>query len=133
MSRLNSKLDSINELRLEPLPGGKALKAVKVARIDTTIVALGENGTIYSNAVLSHFSYPVTHGREGMLLGRVLDACIKLGVLSPKVVAEHKADAKARHDREVRKSAAETVLYYAKEAGVKLTAKQTAQLEQAAK
>lgn len=133
MSRLNSKLDSINELRLEPLPGGKALKAVKVARIDTTIVALGEDGTIYSNSVQSHFSYPATHAREGMRLGRVLDACIKLGVLSAKAVKEHKADAKARQDREERKYAASDVLSSAAKAGLKLTEKQLATLEQAAK
>lgn len=133
MSRLNSKLHSINELRLEPLPGGKALKAVKVARIDSTIVALGEDGTIYSNSVEAHFSYPVTHGREGMRLGRVLDACIKLGVLSSKAVAAHKADAKARQEKDARKFAAIAVLESATEACVKLTAKQLATLERAAK
>lgn len=133
MSRLNSKLDSINELRLEPIQGGKAIKAVKVARVDSTIVVLGEDGTIYSNSVEAHFSYPVTHGREGMRLGRVLDACIKLGVLSSTAVAAHKADAKARQDREERKFAASQVLSSAAKAGVKLTARQQAQLEQAAK
>lgn len=133
MSRLNSKLDSINELRLEPIPGGKAIKAVKVARVDSTIAVLGEDGTIYSNSVEAHFSYPVTHGREGMRLGRVLDACIKLGVLSAKAVAAHKADAKARQEREQRRCAAQAMLSNAADAGVKLTARQQAQLEQIAK
>lgn len=133
MSTLNSKLDSIKQLSLEPIPGDKALKAVKVARIDSIIVALGEDGTIYSNSVQSHLSYAVPHGCEGMRLGRVLDACIKLGVLSAKAVKEHKADAKARRDREERRYAASTVLSSVAKAGVKLTAKQIATLEQAAK
>ncbi len=133
MSRLNSKLESINQLHLEPIPGGKAIKAVKVARIDTTIVVLGQDGTIYSNSVQSRISYPVEHAREGMRLGRLLDACIKLDVLSSKAVAEHKADAKAKHDRSSRREAAKSMLSDAATAGVKLTAKQIAQLEQAIK
>ena len=99
MSRLNSKLDNINQLRLEPIPGGKAIKAVKVARVDSTIVVLAENGTIYSNAVSAGVSYPATHGRDGLRLGRMLDACIKLGVLTAKAVKAHKANAKADEER----------------------------------
>ena len=124
MSRIFSKIGDLNELRFEPLTAA-VVKVRKMTMIDQTIVALGEDGVIYTTGVRARLGY--TDGHEGRL-SRVLDGCVKLRVLSADAVRKHKEVCKARADAQHAKYLAKSIAETAAELGLNLTAAQKAKL-----
>lgn len=124
MSRILSKIGDLNELRFEPLTAA-VVKVRKMTMIDQTIVALGEDGVIYTTGVRARLCY--TDGHEGRL-SRILDGCVKLRVLSTDAVRKHKDACKARADEHNAKYLAKSIVETAEKLGLTLTATQKAKL-----
>lgn len=124
MSTIQSKFDDISKIRFEPLTAA-VVAVVKLTRVDRTVVALGANGTVYTDGVSAHCYYH--DGHEGKL-SRVLDGCVKLRLLTAKAVEQHKAATKARSDKAHNEWAAESIIDNAKDLGLNLTAAQQAKL-----
>jgi exosome complex RNA-binding protein Rrp4 len=120
MSHICSKIESIDNLWLEPLPS-KVTTVTKITKVDNIIVALGANGKIYTNGVVSHVAY--TAGHEGKL-GAVLDGCIKLKVLSANAVRQHKEEAAKRQAKRDHKWNVERFTEAAKALGIALSEEQ---------
>ena len=116
MSRLFSKIDAIENLQFEPLRA-KPVKALKAVCQNGTTVILGADGVIYLPHITSRVYYPSSNRS----LSDALDACIKMGVLTDKAVAEHRADEAARQVREENRYCAEYIVGYAQTLGVQFT------------
>lgn len=124
MSHIFSKYDKLNLLRFEPI-SAKVVAVEKMTTIDGTIVVLGKDGVIYTTGVGKGFGYSLSH--EGRL-ARVIDGCVKLGVLSAEAVAEHKAIQKAKAEQQSRKWEARRLVEAAERLGLNLTAHQKKKL-----
>jgi len=125
MSGFESKIDALKKLRFEPF-SAKVVDVVKMIQVESTIVALGANGTIYSTAVKERLWY-WCHGDTGAL-SHTLDGCIKLGVLTALAVKEHKDSVTAWNKKRTEKYQAEYVLENAEKLKIKLTAAQLKKL-----
>jgi hypothetical protein len=128
MSTICSKIESIDRLWFEPF-SAKAVKVVKACAVDTTIVAIGEDGKIYTNGVIKRIAYSC-HGDEGKI-SRVLDGCIKLGVLSASAVRQHKSDVAARAKKREMRWAADQIEDYANRLGISFTDEQLDEIAKA--
>ena len=129
MSRIRSTIEDINDLTFEPIGGGRAMSALKVARVDTTIVVLGKNNVVYTNAVRARISY----SGNGKSLLRALEGAKKLGVLSESAVRQHTAAVEAERIAYNNKWRAEQMIEAAKELNLKLTQSQVAMLKKLSK
>ena len=126
MSSISSKIESIDRLWFEPITA-KVIATKKITMVDNTIVALGEDGKIYTTGVISRVCYSM-HGNDGRI-GRVLDGCIKLKVLSSNAVRQHKENIQKLHEARDKKWNKEQLLDYANKLGVELTPEQLEQMK----
>lgn len=117
MSTICSKIESIDRLWFEPIPA-KVTTVTKITRVDNITVALGANGKIYTNGVIDRCAYTQSHDGK---LGRVLDGCIKLKVLSANAVRQHKEDSERRQAKRDRKWNVERFTEAAQALGIELT------------
>lgn len=121
MSIIISKVETLNQLRFEPITA-KVVKVVKMTRVnDRTTVVLGENGTIYTNGVQANIGYGGGHHGK---LSDVIDGCVKLGLLSAAAAKEHKDWRAGQSERNEKRCAARNIKGYAVKLGLRLTAKQ---------
>lgn len=128
MSYIRSKIDDINKLRFEPIPGGGAMKAMQVARVDNTIVVLGADGVVYTN----HVSKGLSYSGEGHRLESVLMGCIKLKLLTASAVRQHQAIIQDRREKMECEYAANDILSGAEKLKLRLTNAQKGRLEKLA-
>lgn len=89
MSRICSKVQSLNDLIFEPITA-KPVAVTKVVNVNGTIVAVDANNSnkIHTTGVVGHCAYSF-HDEDGSRIGRVLAGCIKLRVLSAGAVKKH--------------------------------------------
>lgn len=123
MSRFLSKVQSISDLKLEPFPNKRSVKVTRVAVSDGAIVALGADGTIYSNSVRKHCAY---HN----LPPRVMRSIVKLRVLSLEAVREHEHNVKVQREKEERYWRSQHVLECVAQLNLVLTGEQLRILKQ---
>ena len=124
MSYIFSKYEELNRLRFEPITA-KVVAVEKMTTIGGTIVVLGKDGVIYTTGVSKGFGYSLSY--EGRV-ARVIDGCVKLGVLSAEAVAEHKAIQKTKAEEQSRKWEARRLVEAAERLGLNLTAHQKKKL-----
>lgn len=125
MSSICSKIESIDNLWFEPF-SAKPVACKKVVSVEGTIVALGENGKIYSNGVIARVAY--MGGHDGKI-SRVLDGCLKLKVLSANAVKQHKDDCQKRQDARDKKWNIERLTEAAEKLGIALSPEQLEKLK----
>lgn len=130
MSNIKSPVKSIADLRLYPI--SRRPKAVnRIVSSGDTIVAIDNEGLIYTNRVSDHTSYSFPN--EPKRFDEVLTCLRKLNAISPNAVAQH---AKLRDEaRKARTQAwaARDLMGHAKLAGIKLTPQQVRQAKKLAK
>jgi hypothetical protein len=116
MSRLLSKIDAIEKLWFEPLRA-KPVKALKAVYQNGTTVILGADGVIYLPRITKRIYYQFSNRS----LGDALDACIKMGVLTDKAVAEHRANEAALQAKKENAYCAEYIVSNAQTLGIQFT------------
>lgn len=126
MTHLISKIDSINKLVFEPITA-KVIKSIKAVRVEGTTVVLGANGVVYVSGIKGRLAYPFTTRS----LESALTACIKMGVLTPAAVEQHRAHQKARSLAREQMWSADSIVSNAKTLGLKLTKAQQKLIEKA--
>lgn len=121
MSTLASPVESIRSLAIHRLPAGKPMKIVKAIRYDGKTFMLGANGVVYSDAVRERGFYMLA--AWGWAVSMV-NALVRLGVISRKDADTHIAAAKKVDDCRELKQAASGLVQYAEELGLRFTKKQ---------
>jgi hypothetical protein len=120
---INSKIDEIAQLRFHPLPV-RPIAVERAVRSGETYVVIGKDGKIYTSEVARHV-YWTTVDRKAETI-----AClIKLNMLSPRALAQHRAADQVEAKARAKKYAASVILDNADGAGIKLTATQIRKLE----
>lgn len=114
MSKLFSKIDDIAKLTFEPIRA-RVIIASKAVNSNGTTVILGANGTLYCSGIKTRLAYQNTTRN----LSAALDACIKMGLLTEKAVAQHRADEKAYFAKRARQWAADSIQSNAETLGIK--------------
>lgn len=126
-NRIISKVESIDRLSFYPLPS-RPVKAARAVKVGKAYVVIGENGRIYSSQVLTF-----TFWQRVERMDDTVQALIRLGMLTPQAVEQHKAaEVQERADRD-RKYAAGSILDNIEAAGLTLTKVQLAKLEKLAR
>lgn len=121
MSTIASPVSEIEKLRFEPFPASKAVAVTKAVRHDRVVLAVGGNGTIYTQSVSEHAFYsfgkwPFTDG--------VINALYRAGVITHKAKAQHLKLAGERDARRSRSYHAAQIRDHAKALGIRLTKSQ---------
>ena len=116
MSKLFSKIDEIQKLQFEPLRA-KPVKVLKAVCQNGTTVVLGVDGAIYLTRITSRVYYQSTN----RALSDALDACIKMGVLTDKAVAEHRANEAANQVKKENSYCAKYIVGHAETLGIQFT------------
>ena len=122
--RLFSKVDSVRKLMLYALPT-KPTDVALIVRTENVTVAVSSAGRLYTSQVESRRPY-----MRGKGLTHTLTCLKKLGVLTEAAIKEHdkiEADDTAARQR---KSSAHWILEEAGRAGLKLSPKQRAYLQE---
>ena len=116
MSKLFSKIDEIQKLQFAPLRA-KPVKVLKAVCQNGTTVVLGVDGAIYLTRITSRVYYQSTNRS----LSDALDACIKMGVLTDKAVAEHRANEAAYQVKKENSYCAKYIVDHAETLGIQFT------------
>ena len=126
MSRYQSKFESIEKLQFHPVPK-RPFAVDRAVCTDRTTVMVGANGFLYTDAVTEHCYYSNTSGRHA----DVFRCCMKLRVLSPKLIAQHIAIEQERSRQNDRRWRASSLIDSVKCLGLHLTKDQTRVVEKA--
>lgn len=124
MSRLFSPVDSINNLVVNQLPTGRAVRVEKAVRFNGITVMLGANKKLYCPS-LKNGAYVLG---EWPWQSGFLRACVHLGVITASDMKRHMDAARAKafkSDVDYNKT---RLKHYAEKCGVKLTNRQLAKI-----
>lgn len=128
MACVSSPIQQIDDLSIESLPTGKPVAAEKVVRIDGLILIVGKNGRLYAHGHRFDGRFSYTFGTWPWT-DPLMKALAKAGVISKEAAKQHAEKAAEFTAKREAKNAADRLVYVAKEAGIKLTARQLAQIE----
>lgn len=126
MSHLASPVKSISELRIHPLPAGKAINVTKAIRYDGKTFILGAEGTVYSSCVRDNGFYTLSMWGFATSMVRAL---ARIGVITRKDAETHLAAARATDEWRHKRERVADFAASARKIGMKLTRKQLRQLE----
>lgn len=121
-NQIKSRIKAIDELRVFALPV-RPIEAALAVRSERATVVVGKDGRIYSSEVSTTTFWTTTHRLE-----RTIAGLIKLKLLTPEALAQHKEAAAADEAVRSRRWASDNVLENAERAGIKLTAAQARKL-----
>lgn len=126
-----SKVERLSYLRIHAIPA-KPLRDVSLARAPNSdvVVAVDAKGKLYSTQSRAGTTTAITHLDHGRIRSTI-EGLMRLGVLSAKAVAEHKAIVAKEDAVSRRKTDAKCLLMEAKDFGIKLTKAQLRVVEKA--
>lgn len=129
-SNSSTVVTTFGDLQIHSLPSGKPVSVTKVIRADSKTVFVGADGKLYANFVRPGCFFGL--GEYGFT-ETLMNALHKIGIATKEQAEEHKRTVSARKKTEAAKFDLERLTEITKEYGIKISSRELAKIENAAK